>query len=412
MLITTQYPICDCRLFVARSHKISKPYFSSPDSNEFIRYFGAMKRRYVYRNFYCCGENNYCAADHALKIVRQEAGRMSSFRFRDEENRFYSDGYVLCKFENKSSYAIGDIIENKADFIFDVLQYHLNLTVGINDTCGGFQYTHLSKAGKQLAQLYLKASSKYNALDRVNNYWVSKGNPVCMIELFENEILSNGLYDCFNRLEAVNGTWDDFIKLYYTNCQGVPCWIIRRENDGSEAFKFCLNLRTALLRIHAEKQTLIHALKFLSQNQDNDNIEKEKVISYLKKSLNKLLKGERFDIEQCPIVNMAFKIDDSFSRNEYQSLCEIIKDINNKYVIDDFYSLFAQIRFDDLLVKIQMTPQIDVTSPEVQQVIRIAEKKDRLGLKKFIHKNLSSLQNAAIYDVIKWAFVSSLSAFI
>ncbi|MBQ7823652.1 MAG: hypothetical protein IJ338_05715 [Bacteroidaceae bacterium] len=411
MLITTQHPICDYRLFVSQSYKISKPYFSSSDPNEFIRYFGAMKKRHVYRNFYCCGENNFCGADHALKIIRNEPDRIASLRFRNEENRFYSDGYVLCKFENKSSYVIQDG-GDKTNFIFDTLQYHLNLTAGINNTCGGFQYVSLSKAGKQLAQLYLKASSKYNALDRIHNYWISKGNPICMIELFENEISSNGLYDCFNRLEAVNGVWDDFIKLYYTNYQGIPCWVIRRENGGSEAFRFCLNLRTALLRIHAEKQTLIQALKFLSQNQDNSNVDNEKVISYLKKSLNKLLKGERFDIEQSPIVNMAFKIDDSFSQKEYQGLCEIIKDINNKYVIDDFHSLFAQIKFDELLVKIQTIPQIDLTSPEVQQVVRMVEKKDRLGLKKFINRNFSSLQNAAIYDVIKWAFVSSLSAFI
>ena len=54
MLITTQLPICDYRMFLNQSHKISKPYFSSPDPNEFIRYFGAMKQRHIYREFYCC----------------------------------------------------------------------------------------------------------------------------------------------------------------------------------------------------------------------------------------------------------------------------------------------------------------------------------------------------------------------
>lgn len=415
MLITTQHPICDYRLFVNQSYKISKPYFSSPDPNEFIRYFGAMKKRHIYRNFYCCGENNYCAADHALKIIHGNGTsdkQVPYLRFRNDENRFYSDGYVLCKFENKSCYTICGEINDKTNFLFDVLQYHLNLTTGINDTYGDFQRSSLLKAGKQLAQLYLKASSKYNILNKVNSYWVGKGTPICMVELFENEISANGLYNCFDRMEIVNGTWDEFIKLYHTNYLGIPCWVIHRETASTEAFKFCLNLRTALLRIHAEKQTLIHTLKFLSQNQSNGDIEKEKVISYLKKSLNKLLKGERFEIEQCPIVNMAFKIDDSFAQTEYQSLYEIIKDINNKYIIEDFYCLFAQINFKDLLAKIQAIPQIDLTSPETRQVVGMVEKQDRLGLKKFINKNFSSLQNAAIYDVIKWAFVSALSAFI
>lgn len=413
MLITTQLPICDYRLFISQSHKISKPYFSSPDPNEFIRYFGAMKKRHIYRDFYCCGENNYCAANHALKIIREESAQHPSFfRFKNDENRFYSDGYLLCKFENKSSYVICKGIPNSRNFLSDVLQYHLNLTAGINDMCGGVQLTRLSNAGKHLAQLYLNASSKHNALNRVNAYWVGKGTPICMVELFDNEVMANGLYDCFDTLETVSGEWDPFIKLYYTQYQGIPCWIINRETAGTEAFRFCLNLRTALLRIHAEKQALIHALKFLSQNTDNPDVEKEKVVSFLKKSLNKLLKGERFDIEQCPIVHLAFKIDDSFAQEEYRNLYGIIKDINNKYIIEDFNCLIAQINFDELLEKIQTNPQIDLSSPQTQQVVEMVKKKDRLGLKKFIGRNLSSLKHDAIYDLIKWAFISSLSAFL
>ena len=132
----------------------------------------------------------------------------------------------------------------------------------------------------------------------------------------------------------------------------------------------------------------------------------------MKKSLNKLLKGERFDIEQCPIVHLAFKIDDSFAQEEYRNLYEIIKDINNKYIIEDFNCLIAQINFDELLEKIQTNPQIDLSSPQTQQVVEMVKKKDRLGLKKFIGRNLSSLKHDAIYDLIKWAFISSLSAFL
>lgn len=413
MLITVQHPVCDYRLFFKQSYKISKPYFTSPDPDEFIRYFGAMKSRFVYRDFYCRGENNYCAANHALKIIREKENRPPvPIRLKNDESRFYSDGNILCKFENKASYTICNEIADAQSFIPQTLQYHLNQKTGVNDMQGGLHYTTLAKAGKQLASLYLKASSKYAFLDNINTFWTGKGLPVCMIELFENEISANGLYDCCAGLEAVPGMWDEYLKLYYFNYQNIPCWVIHRETNVPEAFKLCLNLRTALLRIHAEKQVLINSLKFLSVNKDNDGIEKEKVVSYLKKTLNKLLKGERFDIEQCPIVDAAFKIDDSRSQKEFRDLYEIIKEINNQYIIEDFNCLFAQINFNDLMAKITSNPNIDLNHPETQAVVSMVQKQDRLGLKKFINKSFPSLQNAAIYDLIKWAFVSSVSAMI
>lgn len=422
MLITVQHPIIDFRMFINHSFKLIKPYFGSSDlqNNEYIRYFGSMSKRHKHV-FYCTGENIFCKANNAIKLINFDDfsevdlwARLIKYNWTD--NRFYSDGNILCKFENKTCYAVANYESTKHDIIDTVLNHHFNKRIGINNRKGGYDFSTLKTAGANLANLYLYASTEHAKRDLLRKYWVGYGVPVTIIELFENEInAGNILYEIPQEAVLVSGTWGTHIKLYHYTYQNVPCWIIVREALSKEASEFCLNLRTALLRIHAEKQTLINALKFLSMNLNLNNIDKEKAIAYIKKTLSKLLKGKRFEIEQCPIIDIAFKVDDSFAKEEYFSLYSIITNLNNKYITEDFACLFAPANFDELIKTIMSGNTESLNDGLLQKTLQLAKKRDKLGLKLFVKRNetsLKTLKYSAIYDLLKWVFVSSLSSFV
>lgn len=422
MLITIQHPIVDFRGFINNSFKLIKPYFgtSNPQSNEYIRYFGAMAKRHKHV-FYCTGENIYCKANNAVKLFGFDDfsdvdlwGRFIKYNW--SENRFYSDGNLLCKFESKSCYAAANYESTKNDILDVILNHHFNRRIGVNNRKGGYEYSTLKNAGVNLAKLYLHASSEYSKKDLVRKFWVRCESPVAIIELFENEINAGKLLSEIPQSAVlVPGEWSAHIKLYHYISNTIPCWIILRESSSKEAFEFCLNLRTALLRIHAEKQTLISTLKFLSMNLNIDNIDRLKAIAYIKKTLSKLLQGKRFEIDQCPIVEMAFKIDDSFAKDEYFSLYSIIVNLNNQYLCEDFSCLFAPVNFEELINTIMKKDTEAHDDVLLNTVLNHAQKRNKLGLKLFAKKNeasLKTLKYSAIYDLLKWVFVSSVSSII
>lgn len=422
MLITTQHPIIDFRMFIGHSFKLPKPYFGTSDlqSNEYIRHFGSMSKRHKHV-FYCTGENLYCKANNAIKLIDfDDFSKVDLWarliKYNWTENRFYSDGNLLCKFENKCSYSAANYESTKYDIIDVILNHHFNKKIGINNRKRGYEFATLKTAGAKLANLYLYASSEHSKQGLLRKYWVGHGVPIAIVELFENEINSGKLlHEIPDTAVLVTGEWDTYIKLYHDTSYGIPCWFILRESSSKEAYDFCLNLRTALLRIHTEKQTLVNTLKFLSMNLDLSDVDRTKAIAYIQKTLGKLLKGKRFEIEQCPIVDMAFRIDDSFSKEEYFSLYSIITNLNNKYISEDFACLFAPANFDELIKTIMKDEAGTANDEVIQSTLQIAQKRDKLGLKLFVKKNeasFKSLKYSAIYDLLKWVFVSSLSSFV
>lgn len=73
-------------------------------------------------------------------------------------------------------------------------------------------------------------------------------------------------------------------------------------------YKILHRLRTALVRIHAEKQTVVQTIKFLNAGiqKKNEIVNSKRAIAYIKAVQYKLLQPNRFGIGQNPVVNMAF----------------------------------------------------------------------------------------------------------
>lgn len=417
MIITTQYPIVDCRLFLHNSYKLNKPYFVSPDTEnrEYIRYFGAMKGRYFQTYHYCVGENTFCNARNALKINSKElSSNGKPVQLRHYENRFYSDGNLMCKFEVKCSYSVSrdNIDDIEKSFIETALESHLSLKADVNNRKGGTSTHKITNAGAPLASLYLHGSTTYQSLSEIRKYWVQAGQPILLVELLYDYLADINLIPA--DANEITGEWNaNNVQIYHYIYEGTPCWILLKKDNSEKTVETCRNLKTTLLRIHAEKQNIIKALEFIAINKDNKEVNTQAAVKFVKRTLEKLLKGKRFNLEQCPLVDIAFKIDDTFSQADYIKLQQVITDINNKYLTEDFDCLFAQIDFDKLsdLYNEQSQKEEGVAS-ELKPIKDMIENKDKLNLKLFLEKNKAVINNcksSALYDVLKWVAFTAFS---
>lgn len=429
MKITTQFPIVDCRGFLHRSYKLPKPYFVSPDirGGEYIRYFGEMRGRYFQDYHYFAGENTFCNATHALKFTRPE-----SF-FRDKvarpqfvERRFYSDGNNLGKFEVKTSYRFRPDISPLPDegLFTAVLNLHFDQIVMVNDRKGGSAPYPLLQAGPALADLYLHGSTGTAAAANVKKYWVRDGQSIIVVE-YNTKLTPRSLSappDAAGIVLSDDWLWDEqYMTLRHYHYRGVPCWIITTFGEDPTTRRLSRNLKTLLLRIHAEKQSLIRALEFLSINSGNDALDTKRATAFIRNTLNRLLKERRFNTPQGSLVNAAFESDDQFSAADHSKLRQVLLDLNNKYIVEDFDCLFAQIDFDNLRSLLYDSEKQGKENglelpPELNAELGdIISDQDKSGLKKFIRKHrniIDGCTTSVLVEALKWIGSSVLSSMV
>ena len=418
MNITVQYPITDCRLFLHKSGKLRKPYFVSPDTEgrEYIRHFGAMQGRHFQEYYYCVGENTFCNARHALRFSRPPSFYKDQIAcLKRCANRFYSDGGILGKFEVKSAYRIQPdrLNPENGSAYRQLLDFHFGHEVRINDAKGGNVRASFSDAGPALAKLYLYGSTACGSLHEIRKYWVQSGQSIVIVEEHAKRASD------FRRLPAgatevlLKDQWSaQYLRLYRYTYDGIPCWIIEILSNAPEAKKMCRNRKTLLLRIHAEKQSVIKALEFLSINKDNEAVDIRKATHFIKNTLVKLQKDRRFDLKQSDIVNIAFEADDSFSQDDYRRLRQAVLDLNNRYIIEDFDCIFAQIDFDALCEAYYC--QINEDEDEIPEAIRapleeVVHSRSKLKFKQFSKRYRSILEgcaSSALFEIIKYGAVS------
>lgn len=413
MNIMVQYPMTDCRLFLHRSGKLSKPYFVSPDleGQEYIRYFGAMQGRHFQQYHYCVGENTFCNAGHALRFSQRSVFyRDKPLALRRSENRFYSDGGIMGKFEVKSIYRLqpAHIPADSREVYKMLLDFHLSHVVRVNDRQGGSVSTAFTQAGPALANLYLHGSTACAARKDVRKYWVQAGQPIIVLE---EHVKNRGEFPVLPddaREVRLKDQWHvQYLKLYHYVHEGTPCWIIEILSNRPEAKEMSRKLKTLLLRIHAEKQSLIKALEFLAVNRDNVEVDLPKAAHFIKNTLGKLHKGRRFNLQQNQIVNIAFEADDSFSQHDYRRLRQVVMDLNNRYIIEDFDCLFAQVDFDALCEAYydQLNQPGNTIPEEIRESLgEVIHQGNKLEFKKYVQKYRSIIDgcaSSALFELIK-----------
>ena len=174
---------------------------------------------------------------------------------------------------------------------------------------------------------------------------------------------------------------------------GVPVWIVVRTDEYHIDYKILHRLRTALVRIHAEKQTVVQTIKFLNAGiqKKNEIVNSKRAIAYIKAVQYKLLQPNRFGIGQNPIVNMAFDADNDFNGFNWEDLKGMVEKLADRYTKSDFKKLFTKVDFKFIGEKIPEALKNGMFNDqqicEMTKLLELAQEGNKVKFLNYIEKN-------------------------
>ncbi len=346
MFIEFQHPIIDVRCLVEENFKIPVPNWPIPEDKKMLKGIGITKRRQNGGSIYWSGEQKYCQAEKAIRFQNLDKYKI---RFKNnailstecEFRRINSDGNFLVKYEigfsNSFEKYFSTISENN-DYFQKLLLEYCSINVIINNLLGTKSLSTISSCGKALSELYLYSTTRHQALinAQIENWWVSCGEPLCIVEFSDIENDSQ----LPKHAKLIKKYDNQKIELYHywlklTNIDNIRIWIIKILDSCYYDREFVRNLRLNLLRINAEKETLRKIISLIlkfNETLTNTDDKKNKLNNYLENITSKILKTERYDIEQKDLLSIALISEDIALPGELESYLEAIKPLENKYI--------------------------------------------------------------------------------
>lgn len=408
MLIVTQYPIADCRRFVDDPRQLGRPCFVRPRDEEFLRHFGAVGHRRI-RYDYCLDENHFCHADRALRVAGPTEGML---HLAGCESRLYHDGNYRCKVETKFRYRFKPA-PAAGRWLDSLLDQHYRTPVRIGTPRGKAIETTLFRAGAHLANLYLAASSFQSdeqeireRQKRMHTRWIQAAEPVTIVETsaaWSDMALGE------QGARRIEGAWEG-VELYRYGYRETPVWIIVRRAADAGALDRCRTIRTLLLHTHAERQSLLQTVGFIAAASRSEEFLCRPALAHLRRTLERLLDPERFGIGQTRIVDALFHADARCAREEYRSLLrllgqidpKLLQQVDHRFIREDLDCLYSPVDFDRLIDRLTADPATDA-DPVCQQIVELAQTRDRLGLKTRLRRLTSRSKQFAgsvAYDLV------------
>lgn len=360
MLITFQHPLVDFRDLIIENHRISYPIWPMPDKGA-VKYTGIIKDRFNGGYSDWTGDQRFCTTRNAIRYIdleklNIEVGNLFPLKNEGAFRRLFSDGRFSVKHEigisNRFERHItledlkGDNQYNKStkDILGGFLSECCKTKVIVAHPSGYQVNTNLSECGDALSELYLLSTTKQEAVNKCNygKWWVDNGTPICIVEYYAkgSEGLPKGsTLVCENIFPGI----DLFhYRTKLLNKKTIRTWIIlcRVRND-----KFIRDLRLNLLRINAEKATLIKIFNKMADTRSREiffscNENTQKIEDYIEFVSSKLLRKNRYNIEQKKIIDLALDAEDSIRKNEIQTIIEELSFIKNQNTFKNVTSLF------------------------------------------------------------------------
>ena len=255
MLLVLQFPICDGRPFTKEAARLAVPHWLDPLPGEFVRAFGPILRRRRAGPDEGIDELYYASARQALKLADlgpRDDHRSLACAFR----RLQSDGGALARIEAgfRTSRAASTASATKADGAVARL---LDLPVRVPALNAPATSVALHAAGPSLARLFARATTPTR--QPVVPQLVRAMSPALLVEYAADEA---------DALPADAQAVDPALT------GGVPLSYVRREHGDRTLVVWLLGpssadgaagraVRIALLRVHAEQQTLRHVVSLL-----------------------------------------------------------------------------------------------------------------------------------------------------
>lgn len=323
LLASVSYPIADLRVFSSADHgRLAKPLWPLPEPGvEFVRQFGAVRRRRRGGTPEFPGEDLYCSAVNAIGVLRatdrscvyrrlylsgQAEGKIEvGFR-----HRFYNP-----RAEPLSSATWVDIVRGVLQHQCTVAPYHHQLRADAT----------LLTAAASLQRLFVHATSSTAANRAAASAFVSVGAP-CLIFEFQCSAHESWRPSVAVELPAAMDGFRIAYALVEYEGAAIPVWFVGQlSKTGKNSSRL---MRLYLSRLHAElfvlrrtlRSFLAKELEFNARTESSDRLQR-----YLNERMEILQRRTFMGVIQSPILKNALQAHDLVRAGEMASLASAIQ---------------------------------------------------------------------------------------
>ncbi len=294
MLFIIQFPIVDYRQFLPTNNfLLPRPSWPMAEADEdFVRSFGAIRKRPRGGIDNWMGEHVVCEADNALRFTNLPAftGTSGYAYFRTVFRRFYFDGFAVGKFEVGIEVQTRELLRSDAS---NLIYFLLALKVRVPNIVNPPMTTSLVNAGKSIAALYQKSSFIAKTPTFHASSQVEAGKPVLVIVRRTNEKYSFTFWG-----KAIPPELSDFNLVCFdvpSNGKTINLWefTLTPHHWRHHTKNLARLQRIALLRLHAEQTCLLKVLRAIKAGKivvKRDAQESENLQFYLTKALKRIRK--------------------------------------------------------------------------------------------------------------------------
>jgi len=347
VLVQFQLPMTDLRAF-ASGQRLVLPTWPTPEpKRQFIRYFGAVKKRGDDGLMGWPGEISYCDSKRAIRVPLEERRGSSGCYWKPKSMRLYSDGTAMTKLE----------------LYFKPMQAHLNVRVLVSDLLnvrirvrGTNELVRLFECGRAISSLYQIGTARSDCRSNQGTLSVHEEMPCVFVAAGAggaNLTSPNSVRQYFgipfnSKTIVLPGLFQEtrVFRWYSESRTGqirTFAMIVNESPFGSEARKLNRQLRLYILRLNAESSTLRRVLEYIAlDNPDSEaqSVDSTRLREYLH---NKIEKMER-----------SWKRPDGFPEDEPE-------------VADAFDRVFSEFFADeigDLRAQVEVQGQLSITRRE------------------------------------------------
>lgn len=349
MLAALQIPLTDVRPFLeVDTGRLDKPSWPlAKVGSDFVRSFGIVERRLRGGIIEWPGEELYCNAARALRFnepviifkppsnPKSHAMRLCAFR------RFLADGCAVARYEvgfafqEQPSLRIGGLRRSQ-DFI-DLSRFVLAQEVYLQLNSGFRQTCSLVDADQYLAQQYLRASTRRNAIDTVQNWWVCPGTPLLIIEY--DDWYSVKFPKCVRTVDSqILRHANIELSHLLVNFKGktIGVWLLGHRFHTLSKGSFAVNrdilrrLRLSLFRIHSERESIRQVFRLIAAKKIQISRRSEtsdRLQAYLQRVIKILSKRAYQGLPQSEILDVAYHAEDLVTEGERATLLAELADI-------------------------------------------------------------------------------------